>query len=307
MNERIGWNITMQQIHIFLQAMELKNFSKVAATLNFTPSMVSKTIISLENELGFELFIRKPHELTPTPAAILLAAEWRQLIGSYDNTINKVRSFYYNQTFRIVLGFVDSSMMIDSYIKNSIRAYCTVNPDLNLIAEKHDMHRSAELLNFGMLDLAITNEMEIPYLNEHSLRWDKLCDTKVTAYVPVQNPLFSRTALSFSDLKDQSFVSLDTKMHPYYNRWLFTLCASYGFVPQVDSYFRTVRSLLFGLDLQNHIFLGDSITLDWCNEHLKAFELPSVSSAIIVYKKSASKKIIDFKNYLIEHYPLQPQ
>lgn len=302
MSEHIGWNISMQQIHIFLQAMELKNFSRVASVLNFTPSMISKTIISMENELGFELFTRKPHELSPTPAAQVLASEWRQLLGSYDNAVNKARNYYQNQTFRIILGFVDSSSKMDAYIKKSILEYSMEQPDMKVIAEKHDMHRSAELLKFGMLDLAITNEMEIPYLQEHGLQWDKLCDTSVTVYIPDGNPLFSEEEITVEQLKNQSFVSLDAKMHPFYNRWLFTLCASWGFVPQISCYFRTVRSLLFSLSLQSAIFLGDSITADWNCEHLRACKLPAASSAIIIYKQGAPKKITDFKNYLIRQY-----
>ncbi len=307
MKEHIGWNITMQQIHIFLQAIELKNFSKVAAALNFTPSMISKTIISMENELGFELFTRKPHELSPTPAALVLAGEWRQLLGSYDNAVNKARNYYQNQTFRIILGFVDSSSRMDAYMKRSILEYSMEHPDMKVIAEKHDMHRSAELLKFGMLDLAITNEMEIPYLQEHGLKWDKLCDTSVTVYIPCGNPLFTKEEITCEDLKDQLFVSLDAKMHPFYNRWLFTLCASWGFIPQISSYFRTVRSLLFSLDLQTAVFLGDSITADWGCEHLRAYKLPAASSAIIIYKNGCPKKITEFKNYLIRHYELPDQ
>lgn len=75
MNERHTWNISTQQIQIFLKAVELKNFTQVAKFFNFTPSMVSKTITALEDELDVKLFNRKPHELTPTPAGELLAKE----------------------------------------------------------------------------------------------------------------------------------------------------------------------------------------------------------------------------------------
>ena len=37
-------DISIGQIMVFLQCMELKNYSSAAAALNYTPSMVSKTI-----------------------------------------------------------------------------------------------------------------------------------------------------------------------------------------------------------------------------------------------------------------------
>lgn len=185
-----GRNITMEQICIFLKAVQLRNFSQVATLFNFTPSKISKTIQSMEDELGITLFIRKPHELTPTPAAMLLADEWRQITGSYDHALRKVRMFQKEESIKILLSFVDSSVQMDSIIKQVIRNYADIQPDVRIVAEKHDMHRSVELINFGMLDLAITNEMELPYLNEHGIKWEKLMDTEVVAYVPRTNPLY---------------------------------------------------------------------------------------------------------------------
>lgn len=293
-----GRNITMEQICIFLKAVQLRNFSQVATLFNFTPSKISKTIQSMEDELGITLFIRKPHELSPTPAAMLLADEWRQITGSYDHALRKVRMFQKEESIKILLSFVDSSVQMDSIIKQVIRNYADIQPDVRIVAEKHDMHRSVELINFGMLDLAITNEMELPYLNEHGIKWEKLMDTEVVAYVPRTNPLFYRENIDFGDLKDMPLVGLDSKMHPTYNQWLHALCNSYGFVPNIKSYFRTVRSLVFNLDLQDYIFIGDSITSDWAGNDLKEFILPEKSSVIIAYRKEISKRVQAFKKYL---------
>ena len=301
MNHFDGRNITMEQIYIFLEAVHLRNFSKVANLLNFTPSKISKTIQALEDELHITLFIRKPHELTPTPAAMLLADEWRQITGSYDHALRKVRDFQKEEAIKILLGFVDSSSNMDTLIKNVIRDYEKIQPDIKIAAEKHDMHRSVELINFGMLDLAITNEMELPYLNEYGIKWEKLMDTKVAAYVPRNNPLFCRDQIDFEDLKDMPLVCLDSKMHPTYYQWLHSLCNSYGFVPKIKSYFRTVRSLVFNLDLQDNIFIGDSITSDWTSDDLKQFILPEKSSVIIAYRKEITTRVKDFKNYLKQY------
>lgn len=68
------FNLSLQQIQIFLKCVRLKNYSRVAAEYNFTPSMVSKTISSMESILGLQLFVRIYHTLIPTPAA-------RELVG----------------------------------------------------------------------------------------------------------------------------------------------------------------------------------------------------------------------------------
>lgn len=67
--------------------------------------------------------------------------------------------------------------------------------------------------------------------------------------------------------------------------------------------YRTVRSLLFGLKLQNNIFIGDTINADdWCDENLKAFELPGEAFVLIAWRKNAKKEVLQFKDAFIKFY-----
>ncbi len=303
MEEKSNWNISTQQIRIFLKAVELKNFTQVANYFNFTPSMVSKTIAALEADLELTLFTRKPHELAPTPAGVFLAKEWRQYIVSIGNSIEKARSYQNEQARKIVLGFVDSSVAMDELISRSVREYSADNPNVCVSVEKHDMHRAVELLNSGMLDVVQTSGIEVPYLEEHGLLWEKVCDSGIAAYVPKQNPLFERDSLDFSDVKEQRFLSLDPLMHPAYHKWMTSLCGQHGFVPDIAATFRTVRSLMFNLKLQNYIFIGDSITADWCDEDLKMFVLPERSFTLVAWRSNEMEEVVRFKDYLRTVYP----
>lgn len=297
------WNISTQQIQIFLKAVELRNFTQVANFFNFTPSMVSKTISALENDLDMQLFTRKPHELSPTPTAIFLAKEWRQYINSITNSIARAKAYQKGSLQKLVLGFVDSSTVIDDLIRHTVTEYSSQNTNINISVEKHDMHRAVELLNSGMLDIVQTSGIEVPYLEEHGLFWEKVCDSDVAVYIPKRNPLFYTDSLDFYELKEQSFLSLDSLMHPSYHTWLISLCREYGFVPNITATFRTVRSLMFNLKLQDHIFIGDTITSDWCDDTLKMTILPEKSFTIIAWRDRDNRELLDFKEYLKMMYP----
>lgn len=72
-------------IECFLEACEMRNFTKVSEKLYMTMQNVSKHICALERDLGVELFIRTPSQLEMTPAAeiyyeyfINLKKEWRK-------------------------------------------------------------------------------------------------------------------------------------------------------------------------------------------------------------------------------------
>lgn len=299
------WNVSVQQVQIFLKAVELKNFTQVANHFNFTPSMVSKTISSLENELDIRLFTRKPRELTPTPAAILLASEWRQFVRAFSNSIEKARSYQDNLPKKIVFGFVDSSADVDQMIRQSILQYMHMHPQIDITAEKHDMHRLVELLNHGFLDVIQTSSMESAYLDEHCLPWEKVFDSSAAVFVPEGNDLFKQDSLDLDQLKNQKFLTLDPVMHPSYTSWLHSLCQKLGFVPDITATYKTVRSLLFSLKMRNDIFIGDTITSDWCDEQLKCFVLPEKLFSLIAWRNNSEKEIVEFKEYLKERYPRQ--
>ena len=90
-------------------------------------------------------------------------------------------------------------------------------------------------------------------------------------------------------------------MHPTYNAWLNNLCVEHGFTPNITLTYRTVRSLLFGLKLQNHIFIGDTInSADWCDENLKSFPLPGEAFTLVAWRKGCSKEILRFKDAFIQ-------
>ena len=57
--------------------MKLENYSKAAEALNYTPSMMSKTIRKMEEKLGLVLFIRRGAHIMPTRVAHELQREWR--------------------------------------------------------------------------------------------------------------------------------------------------------------------------------------------------------------------------------------
>ena len=292
------WDISTLQVQIFLKAVELKNFTQVARFFNYTPSMVSKTITALENELGIPLFDRKPHELTPTAAAQTLAKEWRLFVGSFNKSIEKALAVHSGKQSRILLGFVDSSEAVDSKVTQAVKHYLANNPENHIIVEKHDMHRAVELLNTGFLDLALTSAIEIPYLEEHGLCWEKILDTRNAVFIPRNNPLFDKDDILPSDLSSQPVLVLDPAMHPGYTSWLTGYCSSFGFLPDVEASYRTVRSLVFSLNLQDAIFIGDSINKDWCDEDLRCVLLPGDSFTLAAWRSDASLDVLKLKDAL---------
>ena len=73
-------NIKINQIQIFLEAVNCGIFSGAAEALHVTQPMVSKTIQALEKELGIILFIRSKGKLNLTPAGRDCYNQWSNML-----------------------------------------------------------------------------------------------------------------------------------------------------------------------------------------------------------------------------------
>ena len=68
--------MNVRQLSYFMEVYKQGSIAGAAKTLFISPQGVSKTILSLEEELSVELFVRKGRKLVPTQDAISFCV-WR--------------------------------------------------------------------------------------------------------------------------------------------------------------------------------------------------------------------------------------
>lgn len=74
----------LQKIECFLALAQYLNFTKAAESLYKTQSVLSRNILSMEEELGFKLFIRTKRNVALTPAGKHLETGFKQIMELYD-------------------------------------------------------------------------------------------------------------------------------------------------------------------------------------------------------------------------------
>ncbi|KUJ85694.1 LysR family transcriptional regulator [Ruegeria marisrubri] len=79
-------NLSIRQIITFREVMRSGSISQAAKTVGRTQPAVSTMIGTLEDELGFALFIREHGKLTPTPEARYFLEECEDIIARLDRT-----------------------------------------------------------------------------------------------------------------------------------------------------------------------------------------------------------------------------
>lgn len=282
-------NISLQQIQIFLKAVELRNFTRTAEYFNFTVSMISKTISSMEKETGLILFLRQPRDLVPTPAAMVLAHEWRSILYTVEQSMEKAHIAQNGARKTLNLGLIDSSSIMDQRLDACLDLFEQENPDVDIHVEKMDMHELVESLNAGDMDVICTGHHEGAAMDAFGLPWKMLVNCPLAIFVPKTSPLFYREQISFSELRHEEFVIPSPVLHANYYAVLETLCRSYGFTPRIGATVANVRSMAYSLQRQKGVVLSCAVTENWVGENVKQFLLPEQGGVLIGWSREPSE------------------
>lgn len=101
----------MNKYDIFLKVAEVKSISRAAEMLNYTQSGISRVIASLEEEVGFDLFIRSSNGVTLTSGG-------KQLVEPIQRLVNQRHNF--EQTVAEIHRVIRGTLRIGTFTSVSI-------------------------------------------------------------------------------------------------------------------------------------------------------------------------------------------
>lgn len=123
--------MTFNQINYFLTVAKCLSFTKAAASLFITQSTLSRSIASLEDELGVVLLKRDFHNLSLTDAGELFYREMDGVMDSVQNILLRVQELSSNQTSYFPIGVLDGQE-IETDLLFSLRNLSDLYPQYNL-------------------------------------------------------------------------------------------------------------------------------------------------------------------------------
>ena len=293
------YNITLQQIQIFIKCYEYRNFSKVAEELNFTPSMVSKTIKHLEDILEIKLFNRQYHSVIPTPAAQELAYGWKDVLENTMDTVFRACDVQEEGRASVKIGMLNTTRFCSEYVSFKLENPAVKDIIQNIQWERDDMHELTLDLKDNRVDMIITSSLEIDFFNPSQIEWKKIFSTPDALFVPRDHPLLRKPFTSFADCKPYPFIILSPSSYPHYYRDFISVCRKFGFLPKISSVVGNTDSARYNLTLGKGLYVAPSlICSDWENEDIKKIEYEgaNITDLIVAWKKiyttAEMKKIV---------------
>ena len=252
-------NLRMNQIQIFLCAAECGNFTAAAEQMHVTQPMVSKTIRTLEQELGILLFRKSHGKPCLTPAGRELRIYWNNMMELFEMSISNAHAVQEARQVPLRIGL---GMSCDRPgIRSQLEVLGQKVPSLNLIYECGSMAGLLERVAQAHLDLTLCSGHLLPSAQRHRLRSRLLVDTPLAVFLPESHPLAARPHLTFADFSGEPFIAYSPEADPDYWELLNTLAAEAGFCPKIGCYVKDELSFRINLEQGRGVVLADRGTL----------------------------------------------
>lgn len=146
--------MTLKQLEYFMEIARCLSFSVAAANLYISQSALSRSIASLESELGTLLFLRNRHSVALTPAGAILAASIPALADELNRTIDLVKQVKEGMRGRLSLGVEEGFGLPEVIV--SAAGYCRASmPFVVIELTTMDGRQLEEGLANGRIDFAL--------------------------------------------------------------------------------------------------------------------------------------------------------
>ncbi|MBS5451235.1 MAG: LysR family transcriptional regulator [Coriobacteriia bacterium] len=188
--------MNFRQLDCFEQVASSGSFTQAAAALFLSQSAVSQQVISLENELGFPLFVRTARGTELTPAGAHLHGKIPHLRSEFEAAIETARRIADEKPDSLRIGF--DGPMASPWIGRAIRKLRETCGDIQVTLRQADISELTTDLLDNRLDAIVTVEFEVKDMSE--LGYQTIATTTACVFLPEGHPLASRALLSPADL-----------------------------------------------------------------------------------------------------------
>ncbi len=195
--------MNQRQIKYFLEVYKQKSISKAAANLFISPQGLSKTISSLEKELGVDLFKHQGNRIIPTDNAAKFSIHAKNIMDEYrliegklflDHNTEKPLTIHCSYDVPQLIGADFFYHFNQAYPK--IRINIKEFPDLDIL----------DAIYKNKIELAICpGPFDYHKLHSCALRTEPFC-----LIVPISHPLAQKDLVTFEDLSKEPLVVKDT-------------------------------------------------------------------------------------------------
>ena len=195
--------MNQRQITYFLEVYKQKSITKAAKKFYISPQGLSKTIASLEDELGIELFKHQGNRIIPTENAAKFSIHAKNIMEEYQLIENKL--FLDNKTIKPITIYCsyDVPQLIGAdFFYEFNKKY----PTIRIILREFPDSNILNSLYKNKVELAIVPG---PF-DYNKIESSPLCSQPFCLVVNKEHPLAQKNCITLDDLANETLVVKDT-------------------------------------------------------------------------------------------------
>lgn len=199
----------MLKYEIFKDILETKNFTRTAENMNLTQSAVSHAMKSLEEDLGFDLFIRGKKGVNITKAGYEIRTYVDSVITSQRRLNNKVNAINGKDTGHLRIASLGSTSTV--VLPELISRYSGLYPGINLSFREGGLDEMREWLEDDLVDIIFLVEELIT-----SEMYAEPCfEDEIMALIPKDYNMGHLDSIAINTLEKHPFILSYAHPHKY--------------------------------------------------------------------------------------------
>jgi len=200
--------MNLKQLRLFHEVMTTGKISLAADRMSFSQPAASKMLASLEDLVGYQLFLRQNGRLQPTPEAVFLHAETLNVLEGMKRLEDSFERARHGQLGKINIGSTPGPSY--SLLPGIINACTQQHPDLKMSLQMLASSIICENVASGQLELGLADR--VPVSNRYDLTYFEL---PVYCAIHHSHPQADQPLLSPTVLNNERWITFSPEDRAY--------------------------------------------------------------------------------------------
>ncbi len=248
----------LRHLRSFRAVAETLNFSRAAEQLHLAQPALSRQVKALEGELGVQLLDRNRVRVLLTDEGRLFLAHVEKVLAQVDMAVAAVREVNTGMEGHLIVC-TEWRLPVD-LLPTAIAQFRRRFPRVEVDLRELPLLQHLSALRTGKAHLGFVPR-EVIGAHSH-LAYLPVLHSEWVVMVPAQHPLARRAAVQLAELRDETWLMVETRDTGYRNH-LTQTCRLAGFTPHFGKVTQTLEGLIglagagFGVALLPEVMMRD--------------------------------------------------
>lgn len=245
--------MNLVQLKYFIEIARTQSITIAAQNLFVTQPTLSVSLKKLEESLNTKLLVRSDNIYELTKTGRLLYEQGQKILDDVNQLQIDIQQLSISsQKEKIHLGM---TTLFSIQFMQEIANYMTTHPHVELVITQDGSRQLQKMLKDKLLDIALVS---FPNIESDSIHIEQLTNTTTQGYnvhvvLPDTHPLASEDSLTFQQIKDEYFSSLNENF--VIGEMLIKRAKDLAFKPKIVAQYDDLQVLLHSLSRSNSICL----------------------------------------------------